>query len=183
MYQKFKQLDQSNAPVPDILNSGFVLSQECSETYRIHVQQSSVKRASRFRDILVNNRQRTKIQIKGFHVTKGEFVDSLCSRGEVCQNLMGLCCVAIMCDWETRSKSILDQATIVELMKDGSVCDHMLLACRFTKLRIEDVELIYLPILSGKHWILAVVDIVKEITEFYDSLLAVTHGAHPHKEL
>uniref|UniRef100_A0ACD5YEN3 Uncharacterized protein n=2 Tax=Avena sativa TaxID=4498 RepID=A0ACD5YEN3_AVESA len=96
---------------------------------------------------------------------------------------MGLCSVAIMLDWDCKSKIILNQSIIAELLKDGPKCDHKKIAAKIAKLPLDQIEHIYLPILKNKHWILAVVDSLNEIVELYDSLFVVVEGQHPHKDL
>jgi hypothetical protein len=107
------RFEKNNPLVAGISNSRFVLSKDASKTYQAHILDSKARISIRNRNENIQNRLSTKIQIKRFHITKGEFVDALKPNGEVCQSLMGLCSVAIMCDWESKSKIILDQQMIV----------------------------------------------------------------------
>jgi hypothetical protein len=114
LYERLKMdHDKIDPQIADIVNWKFIKAKEADKTYKDHVLNSSARITTRRRKVWDDNRMRTKIQIKGFHITKGEFVDALKPNGEVCRNLMSLCSVAIMVDWETKSKIILDQQIIV----------------------------------------------------------------------
>lgn len=66
-------------------------------------------------------------------------------------------------------------------MKSGPECDQKAIADKLKKLPLDEIEEIYLPLLNNCHWFLAVVNFVTEIVEFYDSLLVLKEGEHPHK--
>jgi hypothetical protein len=56
---------------------------------------------------------KAKIIICGVHVTEEEFIHTLMSNKEVDLNFMWICCVAIMLDWGSTTKTILNQPLIV----------------------------------------------------------------------
>lgn len=87
------------------------------KTYTDHVENSRFRSSRRNKN---KNRDVTddggpKVCIRGFHVTEKEFVDSLVPNGHVDLNFMWLCCVAIMEDWGSRTKFILNQPIIVRV--------------------------------------------------------------------
>lgn len=82
-------------------------------TYKDHVQMSKYKNTRRKKDSDQTLEHKTKIRICGAFITEEEFVHSLKPRGEVDLNFMWVCCVAIMHDWGSRTKVILDQGMIV----------------------------------------------------------------------
>lgn len=62
--------------------------------------------------------EKTKVIIGGAHVTAKEFSNALCHRkGEVCNNFMWLCCKALMLDWDSKKKIIVDPIATVSTIR------------------------------------------------------------------
>jgi hypothetical protein len=88
---------------------------EVNLTYAEHVETSrfrSTKRKKTSSPTRAGGAE-AKIIIRGVHVTEEEFVHTLMPNGKVDLNFMWLCCVAIMLDWDSKTKTILNQPIIV----------------------------------------------------------------------
>ncbi|XBI31799.1 hypothetical protein VPH35_055325 [Triticum aestivum] len=94
----------------------------------------------------------TKIRIGPASVTERELVQCLMPKGKMCKNMMWLLSVALMYDWGSKTKLILDQTIILFLLT-----------------------------LSDNHWILAIINLTQNTIEIYDSNLEVKEGEDPHK--
>lgn len=136
-------------------------------------------RSTRHRD--VNDTGGTKIRIGEASVTEREFVRCLLPKGKMCQNMMWLMSVAMMHDWGSKTKVILDQTIITELLKKPTKRGHTLLCKKLSKLSLENLEQLYLPTLFDNHWILVVINFTQNTIEIYDSNKKVKEGEDPHK--
>ncbi|XP_051228754.1 uncharacterized protein [Lolium perenne] len=103
-------------------------------------------------------------------------------KGHVDLNFMWLCKVAIMRDWASKSKLILNQP-IIEFMKPYHRCDHNSMAKRLKKYELHLIEQLFLHICDNNHWILLLVNLAQQAVEIYDSLRTIKKGEHPYKDL
>lgn len=85
-----------------------------SRTYAEHVEKPSISWSKEPTGApSPDQANATKIRIRGFHISEQEFVQSLVPNGVVGHNFMWVCCVAIMEDWGSRTKFILNQTIVV----------------------------------------------------------------------
>ncbi|XP_071675838.1 uncharacterized protein [Lolium perenne] len=156
-----------------------------SQTYADHVEKS-IFWATERKDISDPARNccgKTKILIRGVHVSEEEFVQTLKPTGHVDPNFMCLCCEALMLDWHSKSRIILNQGIIKELMKPHDRCDHDNIASKLKLLPLDQIDQIYLPVPNNKHWILVLITISRTMVEIYDSLRTYKRGDDPYDDL
>jgi hypothetical protein len=90
-----------------------------SQTYADHVEKSMFWATARkdISDPARNCCGKTKILIRGVHVSEEEFVQTLKPTGHVDPNFMWLCSETLMLDWHSKSRIILNQGIMVSLLK------------------------------------------------------------------
>lgn len=101
-------------------------------TYKHNVMDSKFRTSKRGRTAssVDSAESSTKVRICGAHVSEQEFVDVLVPNGEVDRNFMWLCNVAIVADWGSKTKHILDQPTTVSSLYSHNIWNTF----RFLKL-------------------------------------------------
>uniref|UniRef100_A0A0E0LXB1 Ubiquitin-like protease family profile domain-containing protein n=1 Tax=Oryza punctata TaxID=4537 RepID=A0A0E0LXB1_ORYPU len=112
----------------------------------------------------------TKVSIKGAYVTQDEFRSPLVRNGEINNSFMWLCCKAIMADWDTKSKVILDPSTVRELTQPLEKCNDDRVRRTFSFLNMEELDRLYLPILKDHHWFLLIINLRDRTAQIFDSL-------------
>lgn len=113
-----------------------------NQTYIDHVEKSTFIGTKRreHTDPARNCGGKTKIRIRGVHVTEEEFVHTLMPNGEVDLRFMWLCSVAIILDWASSTKIIMNQSIINELMKPHDSCDHQKIVDKLKSLRLNLID-------------------------------------------
>jgi hypothetical protein len=113
--KRFRKRKENIDGIAELKKSPCKNHSEVNLTYAEHVENSGfrVTKRKKASSVCRVGGDEAKIIIRGVHVTAEEFVHTLMPNGEVDLNFMWLCCVAIMLDWGSKTKTILNQPTIV----------------------------------------------------------------------
>uniref|UniRef100_A0A0E0LYY4 Ubiquitin-like protease family profile domain-containing protein n=1 Tax=Oryza punctata TaxID=4537 RepID=A0A0E0LYY4_ORYPU len=125
----------------------------------------------------------TKVSILGTYVTEEEFRSPLQPSGRVGSNFMLMCYMAMMADWESKSKIILDPVAVTQLILPIEECDVPRVRRIFSKFNIDKLDTISLPIVKNEHWFLFVINLKAKTVQIYDSLLKKKDSEKSHKPL
>uniref|UniRef100_A0A0E0JKV1 Ubiquitin-like protease family profile domain-containing protein n=1 Tax=Oryza punctata TaxID=4537 RepID=A0A0E0JKV1_ORYPU len=77
---------------------------------------------------------------------------------------------AIIADWDTKSKVILEPSTVRELTQPLEKCNDDRVRRTFSFLNMEELDRLYLPILKDHHWFLLIINLRDRIAQIFDSL-------------
>ncbi|KAM3317467.1 hypothetical protein ACQJBY_035257 [Aegilops geniculata] len=179
--QRYQKKEDIAEGISELVKKKQYPVKKVNELYNTLVASSKFRGLRKTRRRNDNDTGGTKIRIGPASVTERELVQCLMPKGKMCKNMMWLLSVALMYDWGSKTKLILDQTIITELLKKGNKCDHAYLCKKLSKLQLENVEQLFLPTLSDNHWILPVINLTQNTIEIYDSNLEVKEGQDPHK--
>ncbi|XP_037404808.1 uncharacterized protein LOC119267521 [Triticum dicoccoides] len=179
--QRYQKKDEITEGISEIVKKKQYPMKKLNNLYNTLVASSKFRGLRRTRRHEDNDTGGTKIRIGPASATERELVQCLMPKGKMCKNMMWLLSVALMYDWGSKTKVILDQTIITELLKNPKKCNHLYLCKKLSKLALQNVEQIFLPTLYDYHWILAVINLMENTIEIYDSNLEVKEGEDPHK--
>uniref|UniRef100_A0A8R7TT57 Ubiquitin-like protease family profile domain-containing protein n=1 Tax=Triticum urartu TaxID=4572 RepID=A0A8R7TT57_TRIUA len=156
--QRYQKKDEITEGISEIVKKKQYPMKKLNNLYNTLVASSKFRGLRRTRRHEDNDTGGTKIRIGPASTTERELVQCLMPKGKMCKNMMWLLSVALMYDWGSKTKVILDQTIITELLKKPKKCNHPYLCKKLSKLALQNVEQIFLPTLYDYHWILAVIN-------------------------
>ncbi|EMS52503.1 hypothetical protein TRIUR3_07092 [Triticum urartu] len=138
--QRYQKKDEITEGISEIVKKKQYPMKKLNNLYNTLVASSKFRGLRRTRRHEDNDTGGTKIRIGPASTTERELVQCLMPKGKMCKNMMWLLSVALMYDWGSKTKVILDQTIITELLKKPKKCNHPYLCKKLSKLALQNVE-------------------------------------------
>uniref|UniRef100_A0A0E0K4Y4 Ubiquitin-like protease family profile domain-containing protein n=1 Tax=Oryza punctata TaxID=4537 RepID=A0A0E0K4Y4_ORYPU len=88
-----------------------------------------------------------------------------------------------MADWDSKNKIIMDPVAVNQLIKTIETCNLKTVRDKFSKVNLEELDRMYLPIVKDHHWFLIVIIMSTKRVQIYDSIRNPTNSKDDHNDL